>query len=263
MYKLRTMDDLIAAEYNPRCIDDASADGLASSIDRFGDISGITWNARTGRIVCGHQRVAQLRKLGAQLVDGALQVASGDRFPVRVVDWSEAEEKAANVSANNPHITGSFNDDVDSLLAEIRGSIGDNDFSTLRLDALLSVTDDEQESDNPYTDKVESPIYEPSDRCPEIGDLYDTSRTDSLLRRIEESDVQDDVRDFLVRAAQRYTSFNYGLIADYYAHSPREVQELMELAALVIVDYNKAIELGFVQLCESLSDARKSSEYDE
>lgn len=46
--------------------------------------------------------------------------------------------------------------------------------------------------------------------------------------------------------------FNYELIADYYAHSNKEVQALMEALALVIIDFDKAIELGFVQLSDDI-----------
>jgi hypothetical protein len=48
--------------------------------------------------------------------------------------------------------------------------------------------------------------------------------------------------------------FNYKNVAEYYAHSEKEVQELMEDSALVIIDYNKAIELGFVKLFETFEN---------
>lgn len=35
--------------------------GLSYSIAEFGDLSGITFNERTGELVCGHQRVKALR----------------------------------------------------------------------------------------------------------------------------------------------------------------------------------------------------------
>jgi hypothetical protein len=47
---------------------------------------------------------------------------------------------------------------------------------------------------------------------------------------------------------------NFEFIADYYAHSDKEMQELMEESALVIVDINKAITNGWVNLSKELSD---------
>jgi ParB-like chromosome segregation protein Spo0J len=63
-HTLTGMSDLKPAPYNPRRIDERAQAGLTASIEQFGDISGITWNKRTGHIVSGHQRVEQLKRLG-------------------------------------------------------------------------------------------------------------------------------------------------------------------------------------------------------
>jgi hypothetical protein len=42
------------------------------------------------------------------------------------------------------------------------------------------------------------------------------------------------------------------LIADYYAHSDNEMQNLMEKSALVIIDFKKAIELNYVHLSNEI-----------
>ena len=42
------------------------------------------------------------------------------------------------------------------------------------------------------------------------------------------------------------------MIAEYYSHANPVVQDLMEQSALVIIDFNKAIELGYVQLSKKL-----------
>jgi len=54
---------------------------------------------------------------------------------VRVVDWSLAQEKAANVAANNPHVAGEFTEDVAALLAEIQAA-DEKLFVALALDKL-------------------------------------------------------------------------------------------------------------------------------
>lgn len=135
-YELHSLDDLRAAEYNPRKISERAAEALGHSLGEFGDISGIVWNSRTGNLVCGHQRVAELRKMGAQLIDGEIVTSKG-RFRVRVVDWPEAKEKAANVTANNPHVAGEFTDGLGDLLDEIQASVGDEVFRDLALGELV------------------------------------------------------------------------------------------------------------------------------
>ncbi len=52
----------------------------------------------------------------------------------------------------------------------------------------------------------------------------------------------------------------YKNIAEYYAHAPAEIQELMEESALVIIDYNNAIRNGYVQLSEDLKSLVESEE---
>lgn len=132
------MDDLKPAPYNPRTIDDESAAGLGYSLSEFGDLSGLTWNKRTGHMVAGHQRVKELRKMGGQILKGAVQVANGDRFAVRVVDWPESKEKAANIVANSRHIAGEFTPDLAGLIAETKVALPPDDFAGLRLDNLLA-----------------------------------------------------------------------------------------------------------------------------
>jgi hypothetical protein len=141
--ELASLDDLRAADYNPRTITPAAAEGLTTSITEFGDLAGITWNARTGNLVSGHQRVDRLRKLGAKL-DGAgfdeprLVLPDGTGFPIRVVDWPVEKEKAANIAANNPKIGGDFTDGVDALLREVQSTLPDEVFKAMQFDVLAA-----------------------------------------------------------------------------------------------------------------------------
>jgi hypothetical protein len=65
---------------------------------------------------------------------------------------------------------------------------------------------------------------------------------------------------FLLAAANRHVVFNFEEIANYYANASVECQELMENSALVIIDFDKAIENGYVALSEKLS-SQYSTEY--
>ena len=103
-----------------------------------------------------------------------------------------------------------------------------------------------------YTAKTSAPIYEPKNKKPHILELFDGSKASRLMREIAASNLPDDEKAFLTEAAKRHTVFNYELIADYYAHASAEMQELMERSALVIIDFEKAIELGYVELCKSI-----------
>jgi len=117
----KTMADLKAASYNPRSITDRQLDAMVKSYMKFGDLSGITMNVRTGNLVGGHQRTTIFKKHGkkSSIVKkpysdkyGTVSVGYVDvvvkrdgnssviRIPYREVKWDADTEKAANIAAN-------------------------------------------------------------------------------------------------------------------------------------------------------------------
>lgn len=120
------LSELAPAPYNPRRISEEAMGGLKASLKRFGMPQFIVFNRTTGRVVAGHQRVEALRALGetdAQVV---------------VVTLPEEEEKALNITLNNPHIAGEFTPALGDLLPPLRELLGD-DFDALRLDPLADL----------------------------------------------------------------------------------------------------------------------------
>lgn len=103
-----------------------------------------------------------------------------------------------------------------------------------------------------YTRKIEIPIYEPKNVMPKVSELFNTTKRDELIAEINKHDLPDEVRLFLISAAERHTQFNFSKIADFYAHANKEIKDLMENSALVIVDYDKAIENGFIAYQEEV-----------
>lgn len=108
------------------------------------------------------------------------------------------------------------------------------------------------EEEKEYSTKIEAPVYEPKNKQPHALELVSTEKTDRLIREIENSNLSAQEKKFLIHAAQRHSVFNYEKIADYYAHATPEMQNLMERSALVIIDFEKAIQLGYVKLCDEI-----------
>lgn len=108
------------------------------------------------------------------------------------------------------------------------------------------------ESENKYSSKIEAPIYVPKNKKPNLLELYDKSKTLRIQRQIENSKLSQEEKKFLIEASNRHTVFNYEKIADYYSHASKEMQELMENSALVIIDFEKAIQLGYVRLSDEI-----------
>ncbi len=124
------LDQLKPAPYNPRKISQVALKGLKASLRRFGLVQPIIWNQRTGYVVGGHQRVVALRESGVTEAD------------VIVVDLPDTEERALNVTLNNPKIAGDFTDGLDALLLDLQEQDAAM-LHDLRLDALLPSLDDE------------------------------------------------------------------------------------------------------------------------
>lgn len=112
---------------------------------------------------------------------------------------------------------------------------------------------DEDSEDN-YERKIVPPTYEPQDGEISLSECYDTTKTDTLVSAINSAEISEDVKEFLKVAAYRHVAFNYEKIADYYAKATKEVQQLMEDSALVIVDFDKAIEDGFVKMSKDFME---------
>ena len=108
--------------------------------------------------------------------------------------------------------------------------------------------------DKKYTSKIKAPVYEPKGRQPFPQELVDVNKYQQLLHNIESSNVTELEKEFLRQAAARHMVFSFEKIADYYAHASAEMQELMEESALVIIDFDKAIEEGYIKLSEEIAD---------
>ena len=90
----KKISELSPAKYNPRTISSDSLGRLTKSLSELGNLQPITWNAKTGNIVGGHQRLKCYSALGK------------DEVELWAVWLDEAQEKAANIALNK--LSGEF-----------------------------------------------------------------------------------------------------------------------------------------------------------
>lgn len=125
---------------------------------------------------------------------------------------------------------------------------------------LLTVKKKNEEvADGKYTGKIQIPQYRPSDKKPRLEEIFDKSKYSELCQKINKSNIPEEEKQFLRLAASRHIVFNYSKIADYYAHSDKEMQKLMEQSALVIIDMDDAIANGYVRLSKNIENIMKAS----
>lgn len=242
------VSDLIEYARNPRKNDHA-VDKVAAAIREFGfRVPILAKSDKT--VIDGHLRLKAAKKLGLEVV------------PVMLCDdMTDAQIKAFRISVNRVAEFAEWDNDLLRIeldeLSEMDFDVELTGFTFDEIDGLDFGENQDSEAgrqlDNEkYTTKIETPIYEMKGKKPDISEIYDTTKTSELYSKIKKADLPDDVRGFLMAAASRHTVFNYELIAEFYAHQDRDVQELMEDSALVIIDYNKAIENGYVKLTKAL-----------
>lgn len=114
--------------------------------------------------------------------------------------------------------------------------------------------DFEKKIETQYTSKIKTPTYEPKNAKPHIGELLDSTKTRRMINEINKSSLPDDEKSFLIESAKRHNVFNYQKIADYYANASIEMQQLMERQALVIIDFEKAYQYGYVKLAHEIAN---------
>jgi len=264
------LEALVSDPRNPKKHDEQT---IETSIERFGMLDPIVKDDRTGYIISGHGRrdgLLAMWQRGVAAPEGVRVGPEGEWLVPVVSGWAsknDDEAAAALIALNRTTELGGWDDAVLlDLLEDVSRSseglsgVGFNDDSINDLKQLADLAEATLQ-ENVYTRKIEAPVYEPtSDAPPKISELFDRARTEELQKHISEAELSDDVKEFLHVAAERHTRFHYRNIAEFYSHAPSQVQRLMEESALVIIDFDQALELGYVKLSEATAEDFKEAD---
>ena len=248
----RSIKTIIPYARNSRTHSAEQVAQIAASIKEWGFTNPILIDV-DGEIIAGHGRLLAAQKLGLEEVPC-----------ITAVGWSDAQKKAYVIADNKLALNAGWDDEL--LKIEILDLDAlDFDLSLTGFDdkELMNIMglDDPNKSENPYTNNINTPNYEPSGEKPKIEELYNDEKSGKLIDEIEASSLTSEEKRFLTIAASRHIVFDYAKIANFYAHSSAECQDLMENNALVIVDFDKAIANGFVVLSDEMD--RIMSELDD
>lgn len=253
---------LAADPRNARAHDARSIKAIADSLARFGQRKPIV--VRRGVVIAGNGQLAAAEALGwdrIAVVDGS--------------DLSDTDATAFGIADNRTAELSTWDTDIlKELMADLPTDVSIAlGFDGEELTELFSSGLDgdgggaESPDDKTYTAKIKSPIYEPKNERPALSSLVDRTKTDRLIASIEATEGLDlEMARFLREAATRHTVFDFRRIADAYAHADAKTQRLFEQSALVIVDFQQAIEHGYVRLSETmgkLADVEKQGAEDD
>jgi hypothetical protein len=240
---MRNVSELIPYARNSRTHSPEQIKQIAASIREFGFLNPVILDGSSG-VVAGHGRLMAAAVLDLKTVPC-----------VDAAYLTESQKRAYVIADNRLALSAGW--DLEMLQVElselkIEGfGIDVIGFDPSELSDIFG-NEDLGHGDENYSRKVIAPIYEVSGPCPNVSDLVNQEKAASLRGAIAAADLPDDIREFLNIAADRHIVFDFGRIANFYAHADLKIQNLMEDSALIIIDFDKAIEGGFVSLTDEL-----------
>ena len=215
------------------------------------------WTGNRQTILAGNHTYAAALEAGWQTIAATF------------VNVSDDDAKRIVIVDNRTTDLASYDDPLLVELLQSLPSLDGTGFDTLGFDALAESVQQAADSfldldlHGNFERPIQSPVYTPTGDCPAVCDLYDDTRTRELLAAIDTTpDLPEDLRRFLYAAAHRHTVLHFGHIAEYYAHANQVIQTLFEDSAVVIIDFNQAIEKGFVVLTGEIA-AQVESEHED
>jgi hypothetical protein len=224
---------------HPKNVRQGDVGAISQSLKDNGQYRPIVVQQSTGYVLAGNHTLKAAKALGWKEIavtylecddDRALRILLADN---RTNDLATYDDNAlANLlkelAKSDIGFTGSGydGDDLDKILQDL-------EYNTL------------ETPESVFTQKVKIPQYEIVGEEPKVNELVDMTRAEKLRQAIQQTDIAQDVKNFLTAATWRHARFNYGKIAEFYPHQTKEIQQLMEQSVLVIIDANDAIANGY------------------
>ena len=249
-----TPDPKNARRHNPQ-----NVGMIASALQEVGAARSIVVD-EDGVILAGNATVEAAAQVGIERLrvidadgDEIIAVRRTGLTPSQKVRLALFDNRAAELAEWDTEQLSALAEEV-----ELGGVFSDSDLAD-----IFSASDDAlSDSGEKYTTAAESPVYQPTDERPDVGDLVRLGRVEALLADIEASQVPEDVKAFLRAAAWRHAVFDYRRVAQFYAYADPVTQKLMEDSALVIIDVRRAIELGYARLRETMLELARDARDD-
>jgi ParB-like chromosome segregation protein Spo0J len=234
-------------------------DAIKASLARFGQQKPLVVDG-DGVVRAGNGTLEAARALGWERIDVVRTPLTGSEATAYAISDNRSSELATwDDTALADTLRALQSEDFDLSAVGYRDDEVDALIEGLAREAAGGVGGDrEDDLSGTYSRKIKAPIYEPKGERPAIADLYDHDKTSQLIAEIEAADLPVELTRFLVLAAERHTVFHFRNIAEFYAHADGSIQGLMERSGLVIIDFHKAIEHGFVRMTERIGALAES-----
>lgn len=185
----RPLQELSPYAHNARTHSTEQVAQLVESIKQFGWTNPVLIDEK-GEIIAGHGRVM------------AAEMLKMDSVPVIVLSGlTDEQKKAYRLADNRLPMNAGWDEDLlrmelsDLINADFDVSL--TGFIPTEIDELLTdVLPGTGNEEEPYTTKIDTPVYEPSGGKPDISELYDDTKTQELISRIRSASLDPDIEKY-------------------------------------------------------------------
>jgi hypothetical protein len=237
---------------HPKNVRQGDIGAISESLKAHGQYRAIVVQRSTGHILAGNHTWKAAKALGWKNISAHFIDCDDDQGLRILLADNRANDLATYDDAALAQLLKELAATDDGLTA----SLYDGD----ALDQIISDIATVQENESIYTQKVTVPHYEIVGEKPEITQLFDRTKTDTLIEEIDSSDIPDDIKEYLRLAAHRHVVFDYQKAAEFYAHCTPEIQKLFERSVLVIIDAETAIAEGYARFALRLDELMKADD---
>jgi len=159
------------APYNPRILREGAQKRLKKKLKEVGLLTTLVWNKRSGNLVSGHQRLAQIDSL-----EGYPKKKKDYLLTVAVIDLDDKSEKEMVVFFNNPSAQGEW--DLDGIAKlKLEDGIGFDDMGFSEADVDYMFNGDGRFSEL-FQDTGE--VYEDKEKLKKVKEVREKGKEDNI-----------------------------------------------------------------------------------
>jgi len=241
--------DIDTVHPHPRNVRQGDVGAISQSLKAHGQYRPITYQKSTGRILAGNHTWKAAKALGWKNIVASAVVCDDDEA-IRILI---ADNRTSDLADYDDAGLAELLKELADTTTGLEGTLFDGD----ALDQLLNDLGEYTPADdieNIYSQAVKVPQYEIVGDQPKLKELFNDDRSLKLQKEINESNIPDDIKQFLVTASMRHIVFDYSKIAEFYPHQTPEIQKLMEQSVLIIIDANDAIANGYAVFAQTIDE---------
>lgn len=241
--------DIDTVHPHPRNVRQGDIGAISQSLQAHGQYRPITYQKSTGRILAGNHTWKAAKALGWTQIVASAKVCDDDEA-IRILI---ADNRTSDLADYDDAGLAELLKELADTTTGLQGTLFDGDALDQLLNDLGEYTP-ANDIENIYSQAVKVPQYEIVGNEPKLKELFNNDRSLKLQKEINESNIPDDIKQFLVTASMRHTVFDYSKIAEFYPHQTPEIQKLMEQSVLIIIDANDAIANGYAVFAQTIDE---------